>query len=367
MLLDTLFFSFKVVIVIQCLFYLIFFSRFAFSLPKNRIIQNFPVSIIICAKNEVENLTKFIPYLINQNYTDFELILVNDHSTDDTLKIMTHFKDNHDNIQVINLTGNLSKGNKKNAITKGIEAAKHEHLLFTDADCKPNSINWLSDMVALFSHKKSVILGYGAYRKIKYSWLNKLIRFETLITAIQYFSYAKIGLPYMGVGRNIAYTKSEFIKTNGFASHQHIKSGDDDLFINQVATKSNTTCCYSYDSFTISEPHQNFKKWIYQKRRHITTATNYRPIHQLLLALFYLTQFLFWFLFIILLITTFQWKIVLFLFGLRIILQYLIFGLSANKLNENDLIILTPFLELFLIIIQLRIFMQNLISKPKEW
>jgi glycosyltransferase involved in cell wall biosynthesis len=367
LLLETLFFIFIIITATQVLYYTVFFSRFALSFSHNKAVKNFPVSVIICAKNEAKNLNEFLPLLINQNYTDFELILVNDNSTDDTLKVMENFKTKNSNIQIVNLINDSSKGNKKNALTKGIEAAKHEHLLFTDADCKPNSVNWIKEMTSHFNKKKSIILGYGAYQKIDHSWLNKLIRFETLITAIQYFSYAKIGLPYMGVGRNIAYTKSQFQKANGFTKHKHIKSGDDDLFINQIATKLNIACCYSQNSFTISKPHTKFKKWIYQKRRHLTTATSYKFIHQFLLGLFYLTQFLFWFLALILFLANFNWKIVLVIFILRILMQYLIFGFSAKKLNESDLIILIPFLELFLIIIQLRIFMQNLISKPKEW
>jgi cellulose synthase/poly-beta-1,6-N-acetylglucosamine synthase-like glycosyltransferase len=354
------------IVVIQLLYYVFLFSRFSFSKTKTNPHRTIPISIIICAKNEAKNLEDFLPSIILQKHKNFEIILVNDHSTDGTLKVMQFFTDIHANIKIVNLTDKKSTGNKKNALTQGIKAAKHEYLLFTDADCVTYSDQWISEMTSHFTNKKEVVLGYGAYQKIKKSWLNKLIRFETLLTAIQYFSYTKANLTYMGVGRNLAYTKTLFTKTNGFESHKHIKSGDDDLFINQVAN-NNVSCCYSESSFTYSKPHTNFKKWMYQKRRHISTANSYKLTHQILLGLFYVSQFLFWSLTIYLLLFSENKQLVFSLFIFRTAFLYLIYGFSAKKLKETDLIPYLPFLELFLIIVQMRIFMQNLISEPKTW
>lgn len=113
--------------------------------------------------------------------------------------------------------------------------------------------------------RKTIVLGYGAYEKVKNSFLNKIIRFETMLTATQYFSWAKIGKPYMGVGRNLAYKKEEFFNVRGFMDHMKIRSGDDDLFINQAATKKNTAILYTPESFTFSEPKTTFSSWVYQK------------------------------------------------------------------------------------------------------
>ena len=362
---NSIFFLFVLIVCVLLLYYLFIFSKFAFLSSSKKKYNNIPVSILICAKNEAENLQKNLPFILKQNFTNFELVLVNDNSTDATLAVMNSFKEKYQNIVIIDVNDGIS--NKKKALSKGIDSAKHNHLLLTDADCKPNSNNWISEMTSHFNTEKSVVLGYGAYEKIKGSWLNKLIRFETLLTAIQYFSYTKIGLPYMGVGRNMGYTKNNFSKVNGFTKHKDLKSGDDDLFINQIATKNNTAVCITKSSFTLSKPHTNFKKWILQKRRHITTATHYKPIHQLLLGIFYICQFLFWLFAITLLIQNFNIKFVLVLILIKIGLQYLIFGLSAKKLDEKDLILYIPFLELFLIVIQMSIFIQNLISKPKHW
>ena len=369
--LEYLFIAFTVIFCIQCIFYLFLFGNFAFS-KKTVQNNNFKqaISVIICAKNEAENLKKNIPYFLNQNYTNFEIVLVNDASRDASLEIMEQFKSNHlTKIKIVDVAPNEQFwGSKKYALTLGIKAASNEYLLFSDADCKPLSKNWIQEMSNSFSDKKQLILGYGSYKKIENSILNKLIRFETLFTAVQYFSYAKIGIPYMGVGRNLAYTKTTFFNANGFVNHMHrIKSGDDDLFINQVATKQNTAYCISKDSFTESKPKTSFKNWIQQKRRHISTASHYKTIHKYLLGLFFSSQLLFWLLGIILMGYQFNLINVLLIIVLRQILFFLSIGFSAKKLNETDLVLFSPFYEIFLIFIQMFIFIKNLISKPTHW
>lgn len=368
MLLDFIFYTFVAVVCIQVYYYLFFLGRFAFLKLGKSLSKNIPVSVIICAKNEAENLKNNLPFIISQDYLNFEIVLINDDSHDDTLEVMESFSLNHSNIKIVNVK-NIEAfwGNKKYALTLGIKAAKYNHLLFTDADCKPVSKHWISDMCSCFNTKKTIVLGYGAYIKIKNSFLNKLIRFETLMTAIQYFSFAKTGMPYMGVGRNLAYTKTTFFNANGFMSHMKVRSGDDDLFINQTANNNNTAICFTKNSFTESVPETTFKKWFKQKRRHVSTAKYYKLKHKILLALTYIFNLLFWALFILLLVFKFNWQIVIYLFLLRLITQYTIIGISAKKLEEKGILILLPFLEMFLIITQLTIFINNLISKPNHW
>ncbi|KJD35972.1 glycosyl transferase family 2 [Tamlana sedimentorum] len=366
--LDVIFYIFCIVVAIQVIFYFFVFSKFAFFKPRTETYNNLPVSVIICAKNEAENLKTFLPSIINQQYENFEIVLINDASNDDTFEVMEQFAATNKNIKLVNVENyETFWGNKKFALTLGIKAAKYEHLIFTDADCKPLSKHWISEMSLNFSNKKNLILGYGKYETREKSFLNKLIRFETLTTAINYFSFAKIGLPYMGVGRNLAYTKTEFFKANGFVNHMKLKSGDDDLFVNQVATKNNTSICLTPNSFTQSVPKDTFKKWFRQKRRHISTAKYYKKSHKILLALLYITNVLFWILSILLLSFAFKWLIVLPLILMRLIVQYVIFGKSAKNLNEKGITVCTPILEIFLIIVQLTIFINNLISKPNYW
>ena len=366
--LEYLFIAFLVISGIQAFFYFIFLL--AFPKPKKTTsTSSLPVSIIICAKNEEENLQRHLPIFENQNYSNFELILINDNSSDNTLGVMEQFKATSKvPVKIVDVVPiERFWGSKKFALTLGIKAASHKQLLFTDADCIPLSENWISEMVSGITSEKNIVLGYGKYQKIKKSFLNKIVRFETLLTAIQYFSYAKIGMPYMGVGRNLSYNKKTFFNARGFMNHMHIKSGDDDLFINEVANRKNTVLEVSPQSFTESIPKKTWQSWIQQKRRHISTASSYKWTHKFSLGLYHLSQILFFILFPIVLIFNFKIELVLGVIGLRYLLYFANILNSGRKLRETDLIALAPFYEVFLLLSQIYIFMLNLISKPKHW
>jgi glycosyltransferase involved in cell wall biosynthesis len=355
--------------LINILFYIGYFSFAAAKKSTPKQLTELPkVSVIVCAKNEAENLQQFIPSILNQKYHDFEVILINDASVDDTLEVMENFRDNDPRVKIVNVENNEAFwGKKKYALTLGIKKASNSHLLFTDADCVPASENWIEHMVQNFQEEKSIVLGYGGYFKKNFSFVNKLIRFETLFTAIQYFSYAQWGKPYMGVGRNLAYTSQEFYAQNGFATHLHVRSGDDDLFVNQAATKSNTALCYDPEGITRSVPKTSLKSWYHQKRRHVSTAKHYKLNDKLLLSTFYISQVGFWVLAIILLAFQIQWEVVLAVVMLRLLVQHIVFYKSAKKLDELDLLWMLPILELFLIFFQFGIFSANIFSKPSTW
>lgn len=348
--------------------YYLGFIRFAFSSSEKDISEGtFPVSVIICAKNEAENLRKFLPKILSQDHPDFEVVIINDASGDDTLEVMEDFQKKDSRVKIVDVQNNEAFwANKKYALTLGIKKAKKPYLLFTDADCEPGSDHWLSEMSAGFGDRKSIVLGYGGYFIEQGSLINKLIRFETLFTAVQYFSYANWGMPYMGVGRNLAFTAEEFYRQNGFAGHLHLRSGDDDLFVNAAATRQNTALCFSAAGITRSIPKQDLKSWFRQKRRHISVAGHYKKRHKFLLGVFYTTQLLFWILFLTLLFTNF-WSLALAVLAVRFLVQAMVFYNSGKKFGETDLFWLFPFLELFLIWAQLGIFIANLISKPTHW
>ena len=344
------------------------FLKFAFAAAEKPLGSKIlPVSVIICAKNEAENLRNFLPLILSQDHPDFEVVVINDASTDETPEVLEEFELRDARIKLVNVKNNEAFwANKKYALTLGIKKAKKPYLLFTDADCRPESDQWLQEMSAHFEDQKSIVLGYGGYLINRRSPLNKLIRFETLFTAIQYFSYAAWGKPYMGVGRNLAYTSEEFFNQNGFATHLHIRAGDDDLFVNGAATKLNTALCLSPAAITRSVPKEDLKAWFRQKRRHVSIASHYKTEHKLLLGLFYFSQLFFWVLFFVLLAGPY-WQVALAFLAIRWIIQGTVFYNSGKKFGETDLFWVFPFLELFLICAQMGIFITNLISKPIYW
>jgi glycosyltransferase involved in cell wall biosynthesis len=227
------------------------------------------VSIVVCSKNNWHGLSQLIPNLINQNYENFEIVVVDDFSTDQTIENIK--KINNPKVKVVK--ANLDLPGKKHALTCGIESAKYDWILLTDSDCLPSSEEWVKTMMQ-YSSNADVVLGFGPYFK-EYCLLNDFIRYETILTALQYMSFAQWGLSYMGVGRNMLYKKSMFIAQNGFKSHQDIASGDDDLFIQNLPKSTKFAVAIAPQSFVYSNAKRNLKEYIAQKKRHISTSTAY--------------------------------------------------------------------------------------------
>jgi glycosyltransferase involved in cell wall biosynthesis len=366
--LNILFWIFNTSVAIQLFYYWAIFSRFAFYKPKQKGFTPEPaISVVICAKNEYHNLKENLPAILNQDYPDFEVVVVNDASDDETIFLLEDLDREYERLSVVNISQNLNffKG-KKFALSLGIKSAKHEHLLLTDADCMPSSNNWIKEMTAGFSNQKQVVLGYGGYAT-ENTLINFIIRFETVFTAIQYFSLALAGIPYMGVGRNLAYRKSLFIKNNGFISHYKVASGDDDLFIKEVATKKNTSIVVDKGSFTTSPAKKSFRNWWIQKRRHLSTGKYYKTKHKIILSLQSLSLIILFISFVILLVAKFNWWIVLILFFIRFFTQLVVFKKSFSRLNEKKLLLLSPIIEVILLILYPLLVLSNLIAKQDTW
>ena len=328
------------------------------------------VSVVVCAFNEADNLLANLKSLAEQRYPDYEIILVDDGSTDETPRIIREFQDEFNSekrpVRVLRITPSESNG-KKYALSRGIEMARRENILVTDADCSPSSPHWINKMASGLEGDSEIVLGYGAYRKIPGSLLNKLIRFETLMTALQYFSYALQGQAYMGVGRNLAYKKVLFDNTGGFRTHLDVRSGDDDLFVNEVATSKNTVICDHPDAFTISDPEGELSSWVRQKRRHITTSKHYKTKQKFKLGVFYLSQIGFYTGAIALLTVNTAPRLVIGLILLRFLVFYYTINRTAKKLHEKDLVTLAPLYEISIIFMQLYLFVANTFSPPKKW
>ncbi len=332
------FYVFCFIIAVQLFYYLFFFLRLAiYKKPQKTNSVQYPISVIVCARDEANNLANNLPGVLVQDYkTTHEIVVVNDNSTDDSKYLLDEYKKSFKNLNHIELSqeAKLITG-KKFPLSIGIKSAKHEIVLLTDADCVPASENWMFKMQDAYTETVEIVLGYGAYKK-KSGLLNKLIRFETFHTAMQYFSYALAGLPYMGVGRNLSYKRDVFLRNKGFSAINMIPSGDDDLFINKVANKHNTAIVIDNEAHTLSEPKNSWGEWMNQKYRHYTTAKFYKPFHKFLLGLYSFSLFLVYPLLIINIIC-FNWWIALSVFGVRLIVQAIVYFKTMKKLNEADL------------------------------
>lgn len=358
--LSLLVFSFLSIIINYLIFYLPAI-RYKDAYPETSI----PVSIIICARNEEENLDNHLPFILQQDYPNYEVVVVNDCSIDGTEAVIDKYIQQYpDKLRKVNIPESENyKHGKKMAVFIGIKHAKYEHLLFTDADCKPSSNQWLKIMAGHFNSEKEIVLGYGKYDE-QPTLLNKLVRYDTLTIALQYLSCAIKGNPYMGVGRNLAYTKSLFFKNKGFASHYHINSGDDDLFVNETAQSTNTAVCIHPDAFTISEPPLIFKHWLLQKARHFNTAPLYQSKHKWMLGWIFCSN-LFFYLIHLLTIIVFPhlWQYVIISLLVKSIIQTIFIYYASKKMQEKKLHSFAFFLEPLLIISYIYIFLYKKINK----
>lgn len=283
-----------------------------------------PISIVICARNEYHNLLYLLPQLARQAYHTFEIIVVNDRSTDDTNLLIPLFP----GIKFIHLEHTPTDFNaKKYALKMGVTHATYDYILVTDADCLPSSDQWISSMAAHLSAKKVIVLGLSPYfSSVKNWWLNQVIQYETTFTALQMSSLTLAGFPYMGLGRNMLYHKNTFTESSIITKNKHITGGDDDLFVNEMGNKSNTAINLSAESFVFSYPKTSFKSWVTQKRRHLSVSSNYSFNSTLLLAIINLSQGVFIFSLIISQHMSLSTQFIIVAYVLRTSLLFVIFG-----------------------------------------
>lgn len=354
--------------IIQLIYYFGVFSKVTKTKEIGGTSNNQPVSVIICARDEAENLEAHLPIILEQEYTNYEVVVVNDCSSDNTEDVLKHFSSVYPHLRVTTIKEDEKfVHGKKLAMTIGIKAAKNEWLLFTDADCMPENRQWIATMQKHFTDDTQIVLGYGGYKTRK-GFINKLIRFDTFFIALQYLGFAKAKNPYMGVGRNLAYRKSLFIKNKGFASHSHVASGDDDLFINEAAEGKFTDVEYSLNAHTRSNPKTTFAAWKAQKRRHMSTAVYYKTSHKILLALEPLFRIIFVLSCIAFAVLSPFWYIAIGLFIIRLTIQQIIFSKALKILNEKHILPISAILDLMLPFINLNIYTLNLFStKKNKW
>jgi len=350
----VLFIVFSTVSLIQLVYYILFYSRILYRKTEKKRGKKEAVSVIVCARNEVDNLLLNLPTLLVQDYPDYELIVVNDCSEDNSEDILKLFEQQYDHLKVVTIHKETSLAHsKKMALFVGIKAAKNELLLLSDADCATTSPQWINSMVSGFRKNTDFVLGYGAYLREK-GLLNKYIRFDTMFIAMQYMGMAIAGAPYMGVGRNLAYRRSIFFENRGFGKHLNLQSGDDDLFINELARANNTSVVMDSDSFTRSIPAKSFSEFSKQKTRHLSTSSYYRSLSRFLLILEPFSRVLFYTLGIVIACFSGSWQLSLSILFVTLLFKMVIFGKAQIALKEKDLLllslvfdILSPFINLW--------------------
>jgi glycosyltransferase involved in cell wall biosynthesis len=353
---------FLIAFVGQVYFYGQYFIRLATYRENNKEEEtDVPISLIIAVKNEKENLIQHLPILVNQKHKEFEIILVDDHSTDGTEAWI-----NAQNLAKVKCISLKESSGKKAAIAKGISLAKFDAILLTDADCKPASEKWMSLMGVKLQDENSLVLGYGSYAK-RNGLLNALIRYETIQTAVQYLSFALSGNAYMGVGRNLAYRKKVFLKSQSGQKYADIRSGDDDLLVNEMAEKAKVEICIKSEAHTISAPKTRWRSYLIQKRRHLQAGSKYKQSDRIRLAFLGISTLFFWLSFFLLCLKASYIMIIFPIFAVKLMLQYFTFGRIMQKLQERNLLFWVPLLEFFYIVSMTVVGVSTWIWKVDRW
>lgn len=344
-----------------------YFFTAIFSHKNRSVSTQEPVSVIICARNNLAGLQKNLPHVLSQQHSNFEVIVVNDGSTDGTIGFLDDLQKSETKLKVLHLDidERFHRG-KKFAQTIGIKAAKHNFLLFTDTDCVPASEHWITEMAAGFESGKEIVIGVGNHFRSA-SPMNWLIQLETFHTVFMYINFALRNRTFMGVGRNLAYTRELFFRVKGFAKHQHILSGDDDLFVNETATGSNVSVCLSPDSFTNSDTKGGIMFWAKQKKRHFSTGKMYKGRDKFWLGLYIFSLFMFY----VTLIGSLFFKMWLIpaicIYALRFIIQGVVLRRNMKVLNYLPYYFLYPLLDFGILFIHIFIGIRGYFSKPKAW
>lgn len=326
-----------------------------------------PVSVIVCAHDEEQNIRELVPVLLAQDHPEFEVIIVEDRSNDETYDYLLQATKEHERLKMVHVTQKPDKINgKKFALTLGIKAARYDHVLLTDADCRPTSNQWVRRMSSHFNGKAQFVLGASPYEKGK-GLLNSFIRFESLIATIQYFSFALLGKPYMGVGRNLAYRKEVFLNNKGFHPYLEVTGGDDDLFVNLHANKMNTVVSFANDTQTISQPKTTWREFYTQKLRHLSVGKYYHVSDKFLLGLFSITWMLTWFLVLPAIFLAPFGEVLAGLFVFRWILFTALMNVAPKRLGGPFEAWKTPFLDFIYVFYYLVTGGKALITKKVRW
>lgn len=361
-----------VVLAIQIIYYFCVYGKLIFNKKKKQTEDTGsqtealpPVSVVIAAKNEEYHLKDKLVFFLEQDYPEFEVIVVNDASTDECEYVLKAFSKLYPCLKVVNIVENVNKfRGRKFPISLGIKSAKYDHIVLAGADCVPSGFEWLKNLARNFSEKKEVVLGFCTYTKQK-GLFKFLLQYDNLTTAMNYMGLALSGHPYRGDGRNIAFKKDLFFKVGGFTKHYNLPLGEDDIFIRNVSTATNTTVSLTPESFLSSDAKHTYKEWKRQKIDRLSTYKYYKPSIKFLLSIPNITTLLFYAFVITLLLLSLPFEYVILAIVIKFVLQILIYFKSCERLGIKRVFIFAPLIELYFLLLNAELRLLSLFRKKK--
>ncbi|MFV0467405.1 MAG: glycosyltransferase [Dysgonomonas sp.] len=293
------------------------------------------VSVVIISKNESVSLEKNLPFVLSQDYPDFEVIVVNDGSTDESEEVLRRLE--HTNPHLYH-TFSPDSRDRKLSMTIGIKATTKDVLLFTEASCKPLSDQWIEQMMEHLTDQTEVVLGYSYYEGDT-SFYNRMANFDGLYFSLQYLSKAILKHPYTGTFRNLAFRRKLFFDHKGFSEVLNYDSCED-VFINKVMNKENVTVSLSQDSFT-SMVLDSYSLWKNIRVTYKRAENHFKGGRHNIFSVETLSRLLFYLVFVLLLaygIVLENWAfvgVVGLLFAIRLLIQMIIINKAGKYFKTS--------------------------------
>lgn len=366
MVLTVLFYSFIGVAVIQIIYYILY-ATLMFKGKERKFAEHFPpASLLVYTKNHLESLKENHRTFLDQNYPDFEVVFINNASSDETADFLEEIEERHPHVKVVNVENNEAFwASKKWALTLGIKAAKHDFLVFSDARATPISEFWLSNMMAEFSEEKQIVIGHTANTS-KNGFINLLVKYYATTKSLHALSFANLGSADQAHDYNFAFHRSLFFKVKGYVNHMRINFAEADLFLKDAATKKNTAVCLSKNGVVTTQVNQTFSSFIDRIRQDRFLKKEYKDSYSFNLTLFSFSKFLFYSLGLALYFFL-PWEEISIVLGTYFLILILVVGLGAKRLNAPIFILFLPFLDLINLLVQIVIFIADSIRKPTSW
>lgn len=318
-----------------------------------------PVSVVVAARNEEDNLPALLAALAEQQHDNYEVVVVDDASTDRTADVVREWQKRLPHLRLITVEEPIHP-RKKNALTIGIREARHPNLALTDADCRP-APSWLRDGSP--GDQNTLVIGYSPYAP-EPSLLNLFARYETLITGQQTAAAVGLGRPFMAVGRSLFYSKHVFDRTDGFRGTLQSLSGDDDLFLQQVVKRRTARVMHLFgpDSLVWTDAPQTWRAWFRQKKRHASAGRFYPLDVKLHLGAYHLSSLLLW-------LAPFLWGWTgASLLVVRLACQTVAVHRAGRRLSDDRIpFYLIPPLELLYVLYNSVVAPLGLARIPREW
>ena len=361
------FIGFLLSFVIQLIYYWFIFGKLAFYKPQDKLQFNQPVSVLYYFNNEIKYIEENLIHFLEQEYDDFEVIVINESPDEDTSILLESLQRQYPRLKVLNVIEHLNFFKGKNfPLSIGVKSALHEVIIVTEANCRPASPNWIHIIQGNFNKLTEIVLCYSTFLPKK-TFINKLKRYDNLVSSMICFSFSLVGQPFMGIGRNLAYRKTSFYKNKGLISIYTLDGGDDDLLVNNLGTKTNCRIEISHDSHILIKDDDEFLPWWRRKKKCLTTRKYYKKRHKILLGLFSASRFLFFLTFVVLMVYPYLLFFVVGLFLIRLLTQLIITQKCMSKLNEKELLVISPFYEIIMMFINVILKFSLIIAKKNKW